>query len=115
MPLISTAFLKKFVEKNIPAFHDSRLKALAQLKLDKLLRNKNPYLFRAKGVGTPRELVQSVLDAYLSSQEETLLGGFLEELAIAICAQTCGGVKSGIPGVDLEFTKNGEMPAKFKT
>jgi hypothetical protein len=48
--------------------------------------------------------VQAVLDAYLSSQEETLLGGFLEGLAIHLChkAYDAHG-KSSTEGIDLEF------------
>ncbi len=69
-----------------------------------MLARKNPYLLRAKGLTTSRQLVQAVLDAYLSSQEETLLGGFLEGLAIYLCQQAYGAHgKSSTEGIDLEF------------
>ena len=69
-----------------------------------MLARKNPYLLRAKGLTTPRELVQAVLDAHLSSQEETLLGGFLEGLAIFLGQQAYGAHgKSNAEGIDLEF------------
>src|SRR5208337_3649933 len=46
-------------------------------------------------------------DAHLSSQEEGIFGGFLEELAIFICGRVYGGRKSSSEGIDLEFTKEG--------
>jgi hypothetical protein len=73
-----------------------------------VLARKNPYLLRAKGLTTPRELVKAILDAYLSSQEETVLGGFLEGLAIHLCQLAYGAHgKSSAEGIDLEFEYNG--------
>ena len=46
------------------------------------------------------------MEAHLSSQEETIFGGFLEELAIFICSQVYGGQKSSAEGIDLEFIKD---------
>jgi hypothetical protein len=48
------------------------------------------------------------LDAHLSSQEETLIGPFLEGLAIYICRKAYHAHgKSGGVGMDLEFEKGG--------
>ncbi|MGA2279684.1 MAG: PmeII family type II restriction endonuclease [Verrucomicrobiota bacterium] len=77
------------------------------LKLKEVLKRKNPYLFRAKNVTTAADLVKNILDAYLSSQEETIFGGFLEGLAIFICAKVYGGHKSAAEGIDLEVVKDG--------
>src|SRR4030095_11533065 len=44
----------------------------------------------------------------MSSQEETVLGNYLEELAILICSRAYGGIKSSAEGIDLEFEKNGK-------
>lgn len=71
-----------------------------------MLKKKNPYLFKAKNIVTPRDLVKAVLDAFLSSQEEAILGNFLEGLAVFICSRTYGGRKSTSEGVDLEFEKD---------
>lgn len=79
---------------------------MKKLKLKKVLLRKNPYLFRAKGLATPRQLVKAILDAYLSSQEETILGNFLEGLAVFICRKVYGGGKSAANGIDLEFEKD---------
>ncbi|NOY99052.1 MAG: cytosolic protein, partial [Chloroflexi bacterium] len=72
----------------------------------KLLK-KNPYLFKAKNIRTAGELMEGLLDAFLSSSEEKLFGDFLEDLAVFIATQTCGGHKSTAPGVDLEFGNKG--------
>lgn len=95
--------ITKFIAKNIPDFHRKRLESLSGLKLKRVLKRKNPYLFKAKNVETAEVFVRQLLDAHLSSQEETVFGGFLEELAIFICHKRFGGQKSGIEGIDLEF------------
>jgi hypothetical protein len=97
--------LVTFVNENISEFHQKRLEALNQLKLKTILARKNPYLFRAKGIATSENLVRTLLDAYLSSQEEGIFGGFLESLAIFVCQHTYGGQKSSAEGIDLEFTR----------
>ncbi len=95
-----------YVEKNIPDFHQNRLKKLKKLKLDEVLKRKNPYLFKAKNINKASDFIKTILDAYLSSQEEGLFGGFLEGLAIFICDRVYGGRKSSAEGIDLEFEKD---------
>ncbi|RME56507.1 cytosolic protein [Candidatus Parcubacteria bacterium] len=97
--------VRQFVAANIGSFHARRLQKLEQLRLKNILQRKNPYLFRAKNVLTAQDLVRPLLDAYLSSQEETLFGEFLEQLAIFVCSQVYGGRKSSAEGIDLEFSK----------
>jgi hypothetical protein len=106
MPLLEEA--RQFVKNRIaPDFHDKRLASLEGLKLDVVLKRKNPYLFKAKAVASAPDLVKQLLLAHLSSQEETLFGGFLEGLAIHICGHAYGGQKSTTEGIDLEFTRDG--------
>lgn len=107
MPLLTKEHLTEFIEKNIPSFHRKRLESLAGLKLEKVLGRKNPYLFKAKHIETAGVLVQQLLDAHLSSQEETVFGDFLETLAIYVCEQTYNGHKSATEGIDLEFNRDG--------
>lgn len=96
-----------YVERNIGNFHSARLKSLSKLRLKSVLSRKNPYLFKAKNILTAQDLVKTLLDAHLSSQEETMFGDFLEELAIFICAKAYGGKKSSAEGIDLEFENGG--------
>lgn len=96
----------EYVEENIGDFHKKRIEGLSGLKLSKVLKRKNPYLYKAKNALTANEIVSSIMDAHLSSNEETIFGDWLEGLAIFINSKTYNGWKSGIPGMDLEFDKN---------
>ena len=86
-----------------PEFHDKKLAKLKALSLEDILKRKNPYLFRAKNAVNANDFIKAVLDATVSSGEETVFGNFLERVAIFVCAQTFGGRKSGIKGIDMEF------------
>jgi hypothetical protein len=96
----------KFVEENIGEFHQRRADSLRKLKLLDILKRKNPYLFKAKNISTAQDLVKTLLDAHLSSQEEGIFGEFLEKLAIYICGKVYGGTKSPAEGIDLQFQKD---------
>jgi hypothetical protein len=98
----------EYVEQNIGVFHSKRIESLNALKLNKVLKRKNPYLFKAKNVLTAQEIVKGIVDAHISSNEETIFGDWLEGLAIFINKITYGGWKSGITGIDLEFDKDGK-------
>lgn len=108
MPTVSQTEITQYVETHIPDFHKAKLDSLTDLPLLKVLSNKNPYLLKAKGLATPRDLVKAILDAHLSSQEESILGTFLEGLAIFICSRAYRAHgKSTTKGLDLEFDKDG--------
>ena len=99
--------VKKYIEENIGSFHEAREKGIKELKLSKILSSKNPYLFKAKNINTSDKIVRTLVNAHLSSQEETIFGGFLERLAIFVCDNVFGGKKSSAEGIDLEFEKDG--------
>ena len=103
MKPITQQEITDYVEANIQKFHQRRLENLQKLKLMAVIKRKNPYLFKAKNINTAQDFVKTILDAFLSSQEEGIFGGFLEELAIFICSQVYGGQKSSAEGIDLEF------------
>jgi hypothetical protein len=107
MASVTVPEITKFIEQHIPEFHQKRLESLAKLKLQKVLRRKNPYLYKAKFVTNAPELVKAILDAHLSSQEEGIFGGFLEKLAVFICERVFSGRKSSAEGIDLEFERDG--------
>ena len=97
----------RYVEDNIGVFHEKRLQSLDGLKLRKVLNRKNPYLFKAKNVLTSEEIIKGLLDAQISSSEETIFGDWLEGLAIFINEKVYAGRKSGMEGIDLEFDLDG--------
>src|SRR5438045_7333404 len=96
------------IDATIPDFHAARLASLTGLKLKKLLRRKNPYLYRAKNVLVASDLVEGFLAAHLSSQEEGLFGTFLEQLAIYVATKLWGGQKSPTEGLDLDVNIRGQ-------
>ena len=96
-----------YVEQNIGNFHQKRIQSLDRLKLSQVLKRKNPYLFKAKNVLTAEQIIKSLVDAHISSNEETIFGDWLEGLAIFINNKTYDGRKSGITGIDLEFDNHG--------
>lgn len=95
-----------YVENNIGIFHQKRIQSLDGLKLSKIIKRKNPYLFKAK-YAIAAELVRCLVDAHISSNEETIFGDWLEGLAIFINNKVYDGRKSGITGIDLEFDNDG--------
>ncbi|MFH0927139.1 MAG: PmeII family type II restriction endonuclease [Candidatus Micrarchaeota archaeon] len=99
--------MEEFVEKNIQKFHEARLRKLEQTNLKNLLKRKNPYLYRAKNLQTAGDLVSALLDAQLSSSEEEIFGGFLEDLAIFVAGLSLGAKKSSTSGLDLEYAIRG--------
>jgi hypothetical protein len=94
-----------YVENNIGIFHQKRIDSLNKLKLKTVLKKKNPYLFKAKYLLTAEQIVKGLTDAFISSNEETIFGDWLEGLAIFINSKVYKGRKSGITGIDLEFDK----------
>jgi len=95
--------LYDFININISGFHQNRINALNKLKLTDILKRKNLYLYKAKNIQTSEELIKAVTDAYLSSQEETIFGEFLEKLAVFVSQECKNGFKSGTEGIDLEI------------
>ncbi|MCE2416125.1 cytosolic protein, partial [Candidatus Poribacteria bacterium] len=90
MKPITQQEITDYVETNIQDFHQRRLDNLQKLKMLDVVKQKNPYLFKAKNINTAQDFVKTILDARLSSQEETIFGGFLEGLAIFICSKVYG-------------------------
>src|SRR2546423_2369343 len=104
--LTSQELFEYISEKLIKPFYQLRLSRLQELKLNDVLKRKNPYLFKAKNITTAQDLVTEILQAHLSSQEETIFGNYLEDLAIYICGKVYGGFKSSAAGIDLEMEKD---------
>lgn len=104
--MLSLNLIKEWVNQNITRFHEDKLKCLNKLNLKKILKNKNPYLFKSKNINLAYDLIIGILDAYLSSSEEKIFGDFLENLAIYVAKTTYNGRKSSATGIDLELNKN---------
>ncbi len=55
---------------------------------------------------TAEQIIKGLVDAHISSNEETIFGDWLEGLAIFINGKVYDGRKSGITGIDLEFDRD---------
>ena len=103
---IDLAQLREFIHDELHRFQESKLNKLNGLDLVKIIRRKNPYLYRYKNFEALEDLVKALVDATLSSSDETLFGGILERVAIKVCEQSFGGRKSMVEGIDLEFDRD---------
>lgn len=106
MKPITISDVELYIKENIDTFHQKRISSLDKLKLNSILKKKNPYLFKAKHLLTAEKIIKGFTDAFISSNEETIFGDWLERLAIFINQKVYEGRKSGISGIDLEFDKN---------
>ena len=82
----------------LETFYGTLIEKIDGLNIQKVMRRKNPYLYRAKAMQSANEIVDSVLTAFVSSSEETIFGNcFFEPIAIA----ASGGNKALAEGIDI--------------
>lgn len=90
--------LRELIAKSLEDFYSRRMQRLGTLKLRQVLLRKNPYLYKALGTQSATEIVEEILQAYLSASDEGLFGDtFFEPIAKAVS----GGVVSPSEGVDI--------------
>ncbi|WGL95591.1 PmeII family type II restriction endonuclease [Arsenophonus nasoniae] len=105
--MINSQIISSFIESYIDdKFHKKKEDKIKKLKLSDITKRKNPYLFKAKGLTSASDLIKSIMEATVSSGEETIFGNFMEMVAIFTCSQALEGRKSSAVGIDLEFEKN---------
>jgi len=90
--------LESLIKKCLNDFYQRRFDTLKKLNLRKVLRRKNPYLFKALGTEQASEIVKKVLEAYISSSDETIFGdAYFEQIALKLPRIVVSDAK----GVDL--------------
>ena len=99
--------IDEYIIQRMEEFHRKRLEQVTLASLDYILPRKNPYLFKAKNTTSAEEFVKAILDAYLSSSEETTFGKLLQDIAVFISQMTCGGQLATGLGLDLDFSDEG--------
>lgn len=100
MPIINSKRLEKIVHSALDEFYERRSNNIAGLKLEKVLKRKNPYLYRAIGYVSANEIVEELLKAYITSSDEGIFGdAFFEKVA----EQVSDGHKSMTDSVDIEI------------
>lgn len=67
----------------LETFYGTLIEKIDGLNIQKVMKRKNPYLYRAKAMQSATEIVDSVLTAFVSSSEETIFGNcFLNRLLL---------------------------------
>lgn len=89
-------------------FYASLTAKLDGLRMRDIVRRKNPYLFRAKGMNEASQVVESILSAFVSSSEETIFGNVFFE---PIARMASGGQKALAEGVDIVVERGDAMYA----
>ena len=80
-----------------------RLRKRLSIRPEKIIESKNPFLFCTRAVEGPEAYARMLIDAFLTSSEETIFGTVLEQIAIAICCRARSGWKSTTENIDLEY------------
>lgn len=92
----------KAIAKSLDAFYVSLIAKINDLDIKKIIKRKNPYLFRAKAMNGAAQIVEAIMAAFVSSSEETVFGNvFFEPIATA----AVGGQKALAEGVDIMVEK----------
>ena len=87
----------------LETFYGTLIEKIDGLNIQKVMKRKNPYLYRAKAMQSATEIVDSVLTAFVSSSEKTIFGNcFFEPIAIA----ASGGNKALAEGIDIMIQNN---------
>jgi site-specific DNA-methyltransferase (cytosine-N4-specific) len=99
---------ERFLSDNVvtPFYHERLMYLRCNMNLKEILSRKNPYLLKAKNISSSDELVRSIVEAFLSSQEETMFGNKLESFAVYVSSKLDNGFKSELPSIDLEFERD---------
>ena len=92
--------VKEAIANALENFYNSLIAKIDNINIKDIMKSKNPYLYRAKAMQTSAEIIESILQAFVSSSEETIFGNcFFEPIAIAASR----GTKSATKGVDIEL------------
>lgn len=93
--------VQKAIAEALESFYKSLIAKIDSININDIIKSKNPYLYRAKAMNKAYDIINSILQAFVSSSEETIFGNvFFEPLAIA----ASNGKKSLAEGVDIDIS-----------
>ncbi len=105
--------LEKEIETCLEKFYASRLEGLKSLSLKKILKKKNPYLYRALGIEKASEIVEQIMAAHITSSDETIFGNVFFEPTAKLAAD---GQVAPSEGVDFTVeTKKSYLAVAVKS
>ncbi len=93
------------ISLHVADFADKIKGKLDNLNPKDLVTRKNPYLFCLRAINDEESFSTAILEAYLSSSEETMFGTLAEQCAVVICRFGKGGMKSTAEGIDIEYVE----------
>lgn len=79
-------------------FYTALIAKIDKLTIKKIIKQKNPYLFRAKAMKGAAQIVEAILAAFVSSSEETIFGNVFFEPIATTASQ---GQKALAEGIDI--------------
>lgn len=92
----------------LDAFYSSLISKVDALNVKKVMKRKNPYLFRAKSMNGAAQIVDAIMAAFVSSSEETIFGNVFFEPIATVAAQ---GQKALAEGVDIMVERDNTVYA----
>lgn len=92
----------------LDAFYSSLISKVDALNVKKVMKRKNPYLFRAKSMNGAAQIVDAIMAAFVSSSEETIFGNVFFEPIATVAAQ---GQKALAEGVDIMVERDNTIYA----
>ena len=90
--------LTSIVSGAVGEFYKSRLNKVKNIKLNKILGRKNPYLYQTYGINDPSKFIKKILLDFITSSDETVFG---DQVFEKIAKEVSGGVVSPSEGVDI--------------
>lgn len=96
------------IATSLDDFYKSLITNIDKLNINKIMKRKNPYLFRAKAMNGAAQIVDALLSAFVSSSEETIFGNVFFEPIATVAAQ---GRKALAEGVDIMVERDNTIYA----
>src|SRR3972149_10378145 len=105
---MDTDELRDLISRSLQDFYRRRSRKLQALRLNQVLRRKNPYLFRAFATEKAADIVEQILVAFVGASDETIFGdAFFEPIARIVA----GGKVSDGEGVDFTIESKERITA----
>ena len=90
------------------AFYTALIASVGSVNISKVMKRKNPYLFRAKAMNSAPQIVGAILSAFVSSSEETIFGNVFFEPIATIASK---GQKALAEGIDIMVERDSTVYA----